>query len=72
NVNEYVNVTPKAAGGTVSPAGQVKALSGLASSTRGIQATYGYQLLFFVPPVTENGKIVLLGYTQGLVAAKEL
>jgi len=28
--------------------------------------------MFYVPPATIGGKIILLGYTQGLVSAVEL
>ncbi|WFR66405.1 hypothetical protein P9139_16395 [Curtobacterium flaccumfaciens] len=52
--------------------GAVKALSGVDSSTKGISATYGVQLLFYVPPVGTDDKVVLLGFTQGLTAASEV
>ena len=40
---------------------------------KGFVATYGLQLLFYVPPVTKSGqKIQLLGFAQGLVAASEV
>ena len=41
-------------------------------STKGVVATYGDQLLFYVPPAGSDSKIVLLGYTQGLVKAGEV
>ena len=41
NLNEITIVKPVEAGAAVNPTGQVKALSGLAISTKGIQATYG-------------------------------
>ncbi len=72
NLNETTTVTPVEAGAAVNPTGQVKALSGLAISTKGVIATYGDQLLFYVPPVGSDKKIILLGYTQGLVAAGEV
>jgi hypothetical protein len=60
-------------GATINLSGRVKALSGLASTTKGVESTYGYQLLFFVPPSTdESGKVVLLGYAQALIGVKEL
>lgn len=66
-------VKPTEAGAAINPSGAVKALLGKGQSTKGVQATYGMQLLFYVPPVTEEGeKIRLLGFTQGLVAAVEL
>lgn len=72
NLNETTTVTPVEAGAAVNPTGQVKALSGLAISTKGVVATYGDQLLFYVPPAGSNQKIVLLGYTVGLVKAGEV
>lgn len=72
NLNETTTVTPVEAGAAVNPTGQVKALSGLAISTKGVVATYGDQLLFYVPPAGSSEKIVLLGYTQGLVKAGEV
>jgi hypothetical protein len=72
NLNETTTVTPVEAGAAVNPTGQVKALSGLAISTKGVIATYGDQLLFYVPPTGSDEKIVLLGYTQGLVKAGEV
>jgi hypothetical protein len=66
-------VKPVEAGAAVNPKGQVKALSGKTASTRGIVATYGLQILFYVPPVSATDqKIVVLGYAQGLVSAVEV
>ena len=59
-------MTPIEAGAAVNPSGRVKALTGLAISTKGVTATYDVQLLFFVPPVGSDEKIVLLGYSYGL------
>ena len=72
NLNEITTVTPIEAGAAVNPTGQVKALSGLAISTKGVIATYGDQLLFYVPPAGSDAKIILLGYTQGLISAGEV
>jgi hypothetical protein len=42
------------------------------TSSKGLVATYGDQLLFYVPSATDKSKkIVLLGFSQGLIAAKE-
>lgn len=72
NLDETTTVTPVEAGAAVNPSGQVKALSGVAVSTKGVKATYGDQLLFYIPPAGSDGKIVLLGYSQGLVSASEV
>jgi len=72
NLNEITTVKPVEAGAAINPTGAVKALSGVAVSTTGVAATYGDQLLFFIPAAGSDAKIVLLGYSQGLVIAKEL
>jgi hypothetical protein len=72
DLNEIEKVTPTAAGAEVNTEGAVKALSGVGTSTKGISATYGVQLLFYVPPVGSKDKIELLGFTQGLIAASEV
>lgn len=72
NLNEITTVKPVEAGAAINPTGAVKALSGIAVSTSGVAATYGDQLLFFIPAAGSDAKIVLLGYSQGLVIAKEL
>jgi hypothetical protein len=67
------NVTPTEAGAAINPSGSIKALSGKAQTVKGITATYGLQLLFYVPPVSKAGaKIELLGFAQGLVSAGEV
>lgn len=72
SLDEIEKVTPTAAGAEVNTEGAVKALSGVDSSTKGISATYSVQLLFSVPPVGSDEKVVLLGFTQGLTAASEV
>jgi hypothetical protein len=71
-LNEVETVKPTAAGASVEPQGVVKSLLGLDTSKKGIEATYGVQLLFQVPPVGSDDKIVLLGFSQALIDAKEL
>ena len=72
DVNEDEIVKVVEAGAVANATPEVKAVTGKATSAKGFKATYGYQLLFLVPSVETGGKIVLLGYTQGLVAASEL
>jgi hypothetical protein len=69
---DVTTVTPIEAGAAVNPSGRVKALTGLAISTKGVTATYDAQLLFYVPAVGSEDKIVLLGYSYGLVKATEV
>ncbi|MDX2026571.1 hypothetical protein [Microcella sp.] len=71
-IAETERVTPTEAGAAVNAPAAVAALAGRAQSTTGIQATYGLQILFSVPPVGSDAQVVLLGYTQGLIAAKEI
>lgn len=66
--------TPTGSNAAIQPRdGQVKTLSGVSQTTKGIQANYGLQLFFSVPAAgAEGDKITLLGFSQGLVAASEL
>ncbi|WP_374945587.1 hypothetical protein [Agreia sp.] len=72
NLRESEVVKPTQTGATITPEGAVKALSGLAATGKGVESTYDYQLLFYIPSAGETGKPRLLGFTQGLVQAKEL
>ena len=72
NLRESEVVKPTQTGATVTPEGAVKALSGLGPTGKGIESTYDYQLLFYIPSAGETGKPKLLGFTQGLVQSKEL
>jgi len=69
---DVTTVTPVEPGAAVNPSGRVNALTGLAISTKGVTASYDAQLLFYVPPVGSEEKIVLLGYSYGLVTASEV
>lgn len=71
-LTETETVTPTQSGAAVNSSGAVEALSGRAQSTRGIIATYGLQILFFVPPLDSTEPVRVLGYNQGLVSAKEV
>jgi hypothetical protein len=71
-LDEQWTVKPKKSGVTVKPSGGTKILSKRSSTSKGIVSVYGYQLLFAVPSAGSKEPIVLLGYDQGLVSAKEL
>lgn len=71
-LTESERVTPTEAGAAVNAPAAVAALAGRTQSTTGIVATYGIQLLFSVPPVGSDAQVVLLGYTQGLIAGREI
>jgi hypothetical protein len=73
DLDDAETVTPTEVGAAINTVGAVRALSGKVQSTKGIIATYGLQLLFYVPPVSGTGKkIELLGFAQGLVSATEV
>ena len=72
SLNEVETVKPTQAGASVSPEGQAKILSGITSSTTGVESVYGIELAFYVPPLGSTEKIRLLGYTQGLISARGL
>jgi hypothetical protein len=71
-LDEQWTVKPKRGGVTVKPSGGTRILSRTSSSANGISSVYGYQLLFSVPSAGSKEPVVLLGYDQGLVSAKEL
>lgn len=71
-LTESESVTPTEAGAAVNAPAAVAALAGRSQSTTGISATYGIQILFSVPPVGSEAQVVLLGFTQGLIAGREI
>ncbi len=71
-LKETEQVTPSEAGALINAEGAVKSLSGVSSTTLGTIATYGDQLLFYVPPMGSKQKIVLIGWASSLISAKEL
>lgn len=72
-LRETETVRPAETGAAISPKGAVKALAQLQTTTKGVAATYGLQILFFVPPATATDPTVrVLGFAQGLVAASEV
>ena len=72
SLTEAETIKPVEAGAAVNAPKDVAALLGKVASTKGITANYGDQLLFYVPSIKDGGKIVLLGYSQGLISASEL
>lgn len=71
-LRETVTGRPVTAGGKIETTGAIKSLSGIASSGTGVEATYAYQLLFYIPPAGSTSLPTLLGFSQGLVQAKEI
>ena len=73
DVRENATIKPAEAGAAINTKGEVKAVSGKASSTRGFATSYAVQILFYVPPVTATDqKVKVLGFAQGLVSAAEI
>lgn len=71
-MKDYYTITPVKAGSAVSVSGLEKIMLGTGGSTRGIRSIYGDMLLFYVPSVSNNERIRLLGVTQGLLDVKGL
>ena len=71
-VVERQTTKPVEEGAKINLQGSVKALSGLTTTEKGIESSYSYQLVFYVPPGSDAGKVVLLGYAQGLIGVREL
>jgi hypothetical protein len=72
SVTETATVKPVEEGAKVGAGSVTAALTGVDESTKGLATTYGYQLLFYVPPADSSDKIRLLGFTQAPLSAKEL
>lgn len=63
---------PAKQGAKVNVSGPTQVLSRVKSTGKGIALTHGMQMLFSVPPAGTSGRVILLGYAQGLISAKEL
>jgi hypothetical protein len=72
SINEITQVKAVNGKATISLSGPSKALSGIESTAKGIESTYATQILFHVPPANSSDKIVLLGFSQGLISSVEL
>lgn len=72
NIAETQTLRAKEAGAEVSAGPTATALSGIANSKTGIETTFSYQLVFYLPPAGQGQHIQLLGFAQGTVSAKEI
>ena len=74
SLKEVNVVKPTASGAkvTVLAGSAASILSGSTSTEKGLQTTYGMQLLFYVPPADSKQQIRLLGFTVSVVGAKDL
>jgi hypothetical protein len=71
DLDETETVVPTVAGASINPSGATKTLSAITATAKGIISVHGDQLLFYVPKLGSAQKIVLLGYADGLISAKE-
>jgi hypothetical protein len=71
-MKDYYTITPVKAGSAVSVSGLEKIMLGVGGSTKGIRSIYGDMMLFYVPALSNNERIRLLGVTQGLLDVKGL
>lgn len=71
-LQETETVKPVIAGAAITATGAVKILAGITSSMTGIEASYQYQLLLYIPALGSNEKIRLLGYSYALTSARKL
>lgn len=72
SINEITQVKAVNGKATITLEGPSKALSGIESTAKGVESTYGTQILFHVPPANSSDQIVLLGFSQGLISSVEL
>lgn len=72
SMTEGETVKPTETGAVVKLTGAVAAVVGLEETAKGAEVKYADQLLFYVPPADSDDKVVLLGFSQSLISAKEL
>jgi hypothetical protein len=65
-------IKPSKATQAVQVTGDEKLMLGAAGSTAGIRSVYGTMLLFYVPAISSNDKIITLGATQVLISVRSL
>ena len=71
-MKDSYEIKPTRRGRAVVVTGQEKILLGRDGSTTGIVSTYGDMLLFYIPSVSSDSKIKLLGASQGLLSVRRL
>jgi hypothetical protein len=72
SLTERETVKPTETGAVVKLQGAVSALVGLTETAKGADVQYADQLLFSVPAADSTDPVVLLGFSQALISAKEL
>ena len=63
---------PTEAGSSLNPEGEIKTLTGVTATTKGTSRDLNIEMLFYIPPITSIEKITLLGFSAGIISAKEL
>jgi hypothetical protein len=71
-MTDIATIRPLSATSAVSVSGDEKIMLGADGSASGVRSVYGDMLLFYVPSSSDNGKIRLLGATQGLISVRGL
>jgi hypothetical protein len=72
SMTEKETVKPTETGAVVKLSGAVAALVGVDETAKGAEVQYADQLLFYVPSADSTDQVVLLGFSQSLISAKEL
>jgi hypothetical protein len=65
-------IKPTKQGSAVGVSGQEALILGGNGSSKGVRSIYGNMMLFYVPALSSNSKIRLIGVTQGLVSVRSL
>ncbi len=71
-MTDTYTIRPNSASAVVSVSGDEKLLLGADGSASGIRSVYGDMLVFYVPPLSEDSRIRLIGATQGLISVRGL
>lgn len=65
-------IKPRSNSAAVSVSGDERLLLGADGSARGVKSIYGDMLVFFVPSLSSNTRVRLIGATQGLISVRGL
>lgn len=72
DIEDLTVIRPVQSGASVTNPSDTRALSGKATTTRGMRVTYGDQLLFYVPPATDDTPMQLLAFASAIETAVEV
>ncbi len=71
-MQDTYTIKPRNGNSAVAVSGDEKLLLGADGSTRGVRTKYGNMMFFYVPSLSSDAGIKLLGATQGLLSVKSL